>query len=55
MMTNGDPEGRIFISNPHMNNGLLFLVTIKFRILCLKRLIEVPEYAKLLHDMMTSF
>ena len=25
VMTNGDPEGRIFLSYPHTNNGLFFL------------------------------
>ena len=25
VMTNGDPEGRIFVSYPHMNNGFFFL------------------------------
>ena len=25
VMTNGDPEGRIFISHPHTNNGYFFL------------------------------
>ena len=28
-MTNGDHEGRIFLSHPHMNNGFFFL-----RIIC---------------------
>ena len=27
MMTNGDPEGRIFLSYLHTNNGLFFLLT----------------------------
>ena len=27
MMTNRDPEGRIFLSYPHINNGLFFLLT----------------------------
>ena len=27
VMTNGDPEGRIFLSYPHTNNGFLFLLT----------------------------
>ena len=27
VMTNGDPEGRIFISYPHTNNGFFFLLT----------------------------
>ena len=25
MMTNGDPEGQIFLSYPHTNNGFFFL------------------------------
>ena len=25
VMTNGDPEGRIFLSHPHTNNGFFFL------------------------------
>ena len=28
MMTNGDPKGRIFLSYPHTNNGLFFLLDI---------------------------
>ena len=30
VMINGDPEGRIFLSYPHTNNGLFFLLTIDF-------------------------
>ena len=30
VMTNGDPEGRIFLSYPHTNNGFFFLVTTVF-------------------------
>ena len=56
VMTNGDPKGLIFVSHPHTNNGLFFLHTIKYRILCLtKRLPEVPEYDEMRHDTMTSF
>ena len=29
-MPNGDPEGRIFLSYPHTNNGLFFLLTTVF-------------------------
>ena len=29
-MTKGDPGGQIFLSYPHMNNGLLFLLTTVF-------------------------
>ena len=50
MMTNGDPEGRIFLSNPNTNNGFFFLLT---TVLFLK-LPEVPEYAKIHLLMMTS-
>ena len=53
MMTNGDPEGRIFLSHPHTNNGFFFLLAIKYLILCLKVLPEVPECAEMQHDMMT--
>ena len=30
VMTNGDLEGRIFLSYPHTNNGYFFLLTIVF-------------------------
>ena len=30
VMTNGDPEGRIFLSYPHTNNGFFFLLTTVF-------------------------
>ena len=29
VMTHSDPEGRIFLSYTHMNNGLFFLLTMK--------------------------
>ena len=29
VMTNGDHEGRIFLSHPHTNNGFVFLLTTK--------------------------
>ena len=32
-MTNGDPEGQIFLSHPHTINVLFFLLTIKYGIL----------------------
>ena len=53
MMTNGDPEEPIFLSYPHMNNGLFFLLTF-FCFFLKKKLPEVPEYAKMQLDMMTS-
>ena len=30
VMTNGDPEGHIFLSYPHTNNGFFFLLTTGF-------------------------
>ena len=54
VMTNGDHEGHIFLSHPHTNNGLVFLLTIKYHIFILKRLPEVSEYAKKPHIKMTS-
>ena len=32
VMTNGDRQGRIFLSHPHMNNGFFFLFTTKYHI-----------------------
>ena len=32
-MTNGDPEGRIFLSDPNTNKGFFFLLVIEFRFL----------------------
>ena len=42
VMTNGDLEGRIFLSYPHTNKGFFFLLP------------EVPKYAKIQFIMMTS-
>ena len=53
MMTNGDPEGHIFLSYPHTNNGLFFLLTAVF--LFRNKLPEVPEYTKIQFYIMTSF
>ena len=30
VITNGDPEGRIFLSYPHTNNGFFLLLTAAF-------------------------
>ena len=50
MMTNGDSEGRFFLSHPYTNNGIFFLHTIIYNIfICKKRLPEVPEYAGMRH------
>ena len=40
-MTKGDPKGRIFLSHPHMTNGLFFLLNIKYRIFMFKK--RLPE------------
>ena len=46
--TNGDHKGRIFRSHPHMNNGLVFLFTIKYCILYLKKKVpKAPEFAEM--------
>ena len=55
VMTNRDPEGQIFLSYPHTNNGYIFLLHIVFIYLSIlkKKLPEVPEYAKMqFHNMM---
>ena len=61
-MANGDAEGRIFLSYPHMNNGFFFLLTTIFNynylfiysfFFHLKKLAEVSEYAKIQFHMMT--
>ena len=51
MITNGDPEGRIFLSSPHTNNGFFFLLTTV--VLFENKLPEVPEYA-MQFNIMTS-
>ena len=54
MMTNGDPEERIFLSYPHTNNGFFFLLTTVFIYLSIyNTLPEVPEYAKMQFHMMS--
>ena len=53
MMTNGDPEGRIFLAYPHTNNGFFFLLTTVFIYLFSSKLPEVPEYAVMQFHMMT--
>ena len=53
VMTNGDHEGRVFLSYPHTNNGFFFLLTTVFIYLFQNKLPEVPEYAKKQFHMMT--
>ena len=58
MMTNSDPEGQMFLSYPHMNNGFFFLLNTVFNyfffiIIFSKNLPEFPEYAKMQFHMMT--
>ena len=55
VMTNGDSEGRIFLSYPHTNNEFLFLAHHCFFFFFLKnKLPEVYEYAKMQLHMMMS-
>ena len=51
MMTNGDFEGQIFLSYPHMNNGFHRYLFIYLFIL--NKLPDVPDYAKMQFHMMT--
>ena len=37
VMTNGDREGRIFLSHPHKNNGFFFLHKIKYHTFIFKK------------------
>ena len=65
MMTNGDPEGRIFLSYPLTNNGFFFLHTTVFISFFLSfflslfiylfqnKLPEVREYSKMQFHMLT--
>ena len=54
MMTNGDPEGRIFLTYPQTNNEYFFLLTTVFIYLLFQnKLTEVPEYAKMQFHRMT--
>ena len=50
VMPNGDPEGRIFLSYPHTNNGLFFLLTAVF---IYSFIFKIPEYSKMQFQMMT--
>ena len=50
MMTNGDSEGRIFLSYPHTNSRFFFLFTTGFIYLIIY--FKVPEYAKMQFHMM---
>ena len=53
VVTNGDPEGQIFLSYPNTTNVFFFLLTTVF--LFKNKLPEVSEYAKIPFHMMTSF
>ena len=50
VMTNGDPEGRIFLSYSHPNNGFFFLLTIRYHILFLRK----GSKKEMRHVVMTS-
>ena len=51
MMTNGDHEGRRFLSHPQTHDRFFFLLTIKCRFFILKN----PEYAEMRHNLITDF
>ena len=46
VMINCDPEGQIYLSHPYTNVGFFFLVTIKYGISILKRLINIKKEGK---------
>ena len=55
MMTNCDPEGQIFISHPHTNGRLLFLLTIKYCIFIFNERASISsEYGEMRQIMITS-
>ena len=43
IMTSDDPEGKIFLSHSHTNDGFLSLLTINFY----TKLQEVPDYPEI--------
>ena len=47
VMTNGDREGQIFLSNPHLNYRFIFLLTTKVE--KHESLPENPEYHEMRH------
>ena len=52
MMTTGDREGGIFLSNPHNHDGYFFLLITKYLILYykdIKKLPENPEFDEMPH------
>ena len=53
MITNGDGEGRIFLSHPHTNNGFSFLLTTKYHIFYwknMKKAFSNAEFAEMRHS-----
>ena len=52
MMTNGDPEGRIFLNYPHTIMDSFSCSPLFF--LFENKLLGVPEYSKMQFHMMTS-
>ena len=59
MMTNGDCQGRIFLSYPHTNYGFFLCSTINTAFLCLRNMkmaFRVPGCVDIQHtcDMVTS-
>ena len=55
VMTNGDREGGIFLSNPHTNNGFFFLLTTKYLILYWKNMKNLKGFQKISITMMSTF
>ena len=53
MMTNGDPEARIFLSYPNTNNLFFLLLSTVSIYLFQNKHTEVPEFAKMQFHRMT--
>ena len=45
-MAYGDSKGRIFLSHPHTNHGLYFLLTTKYPFLYWENMERLPENAE---------
>ena len=55
MMTNGDREGRIILSHPHMISGLFFLLVVNSPFSIGQHEKTSKNLNTLRYDMMTSF
>ena len=52
VLTNGDREGRIFLSHPHANYGLFFLLTTKYLIFILENMKKASKKSWIILNML---